>query len=161
MAIIEFGTDEVDVIPEDWLLTEPVVVSEEPVAAIERRRAVTGLGERLSGWWAAGLTVAWVAIFTTGVALEPAPANPDAASPLVETMLVSGLLIAWLVMGVGVATRRRYGAAASFVGGVFLVGLTIGCVVSGHHTGIGAWWWFELIGSTTLVGLSGRALRAA
>jgi hypothetical protein len=150
MAIVEFSTEAP--------VTDPVV--DRPVVA-ERRHGPDGLNGRLSGWWAAGLAVAWFAIFSTGVALEPAPADPNAALPLVETILVSGLMIGWTVMAAGFARRRRYGAAGSLVAAFFLVGMTFACPVSGHHTGIGAWWWFELAGSTTLVGLSGRALRAA
>jgi hypothetical protein len=93
--------------------------------------------------------------------LEPAPADPDAALPLSESLLVSGLMLGWVVMAVGFATRRRYGVLGSFVAGVFLVGMTIACPVSGHHSGIGAWWWFEAAGSTALVALSGRALQRA
>jgi hypothetical protein len=159
VAIIEYGTDELDVILDAEVLVPDPVVDQSPV--IGGRRALDGLNERLSGWWAAGLAVAWIAIFTTGVALEPAPANPDAPLPLVETILVLGLMAGWVVMAAGFAKRVRCGAAGSFVAAVFLVGMTIACPVSGHHTGIGAWWWFELAGSTALVGLSGRALRSA
>jgi hypothetical protein len=148
MAIIELGTDRLDVD-----LEADVVVVADPV--------LDGPAERLSGWWAAGLAVAWVAIFTAGVLLEPAPANPDASAPLIATVLGLGLMLGWLVMAVGFATRRRYGAASSLLASVVLVGMTIACPVSGHHSGIGAWWFFELAGSTALVGLSARALKTA
>ena len=172
MAIIEFGTDELDASLEagtgegaalmvDELFAQPLAEPAARRTAVDRQRALAGLDERLSGWWSAGLSVAWIAIFSTGVALEPAPADPNAAVPLVETLLVAGLMIGWVVMATGFARRRRYGAAGSLVAAVFLVGMTFACPLSGHHTGIGAWWWFELTGSTTLVGLSGRALRAA
>ena len=152
MAIIEFGTEELDVILEaDAADAVADLVLDDPVAEPSRT---------LSGWWAAGLAVAWIAIFTTGVALEPAPTDPNAASPLVETMLGLGLMAAWFVMAAGFAKRRRYGAGGSLVGAVILVGMTFACPLSGHHSGIGAWWLFELAGSTTLVGLSGRALRS-
>lgn len=173
MAIIEFGTDELDVVlgadaeveaPDldlsvDSPLTQPAVPAA-PTAAIEKRRVAVGLDARLSGWWAVALVVAWIAIYTTGVNLEPAPADPDAAPVGAEMAFALGLVSAWVVMAVGLAGRRRYGAAASFVGAVLLVVLTFGCVFTGHHSGIGGWWWFELVGSTTLVGLSVRALRA-
>ena len=172
MAIIEFGTDELERMLEadaeaavadlvvDPPPTPPVEVPARRAAAIDGRRVLDGLNERLSGWWAAGLAVAWFAIFTTGVVLEPAPADPNAA-PLAETILALGLMSAWAVMAIGLAKRVRLGAAGSFVAAIVLVGMTFACPLSGHHTGIGAWWWFELAGSTTLVGLSGRALRAA
>jgi len=172
MAIIEFGTAELDAMLDvdadqvgadlvtDGYPTRPVA-DPEPVPASGAHPVAGRLDERLSGWWAAGLAVAWFAIFSTGVALEPAPADPNATLPLVETLLVSGLMIGWVVMATGFARRRRYGAMGSMVAALFLVGMTFACPLSGHHTGIGAWWWFELAGSTTLVGLSGRALRAA
>ena len=172
MAIIEFGTDDLEVILEadagdevadlvvDPPLTQPQAAPAKRTAATDGRGVVAGLGECLSGWWAAGLVVAWIGIFTTGVMLEPAPSDPNAASPLAETMLGLALMIAWVVMAAGCAKRRRYGAAGSLVGAVILVGMTIACPVSGHHSAIGAWWWFELAGSTTLVGFSGGALRS-
>ena len=172
MAVIEFGTEELDVVveadgeveapdaglPVDGSLTQPLVVPV-PTAAIEKRRVTVALTGRLSGWWAAALAVAWVAIYTVGVNLEPAPADPDAAPNGAEMAIALGLVGAWIVMAVGLAGRRRFGAASSFVAALLLLVLTFGCVVTGHHIGVGAWWWFELAGSTTLVGLSGRALR--
>jgi len=171
MAIIEFGTDrldpdleaDVEAVPVDRVLDDAVSGS---VAAVEQhqpdvvqRQPIAGLAARLSPWWAAGLVVAWVGIFSTGVILEPAPADPDAALPFIEGLLVLGLMVSWVVTAVGLAGRRRYGAVGSLVGGVFLVGMTIACPVSGHHVGIGAWWWFEAAGSTALVALSASALQ--
>ena len=175
MAIIEFGTDELDVALEgdveveapvaevsvDPSLTQPPAVPAVPAAVIERRRVTADLNGRLSGWWAVALVVAWVAIYTVGVNIEPAPTDPDAAPNGAEMVFGLSLFGVWVVTAIGLAKRRRYGAAASFVGGLLLVALTFGCVATGHHSGIGAWWWFELAGSTTLVGLSGRALRSA
>jgi len=173
MAIIEFGTEELDVALDDGdaavaadLVIEPSLPlpAASPAmhpAAVDERRVPAGRNGRLSGSRAAGLAIAWIAIFTIGVAFEPAPADPNAALPLIATLLALGLVIGWIVMAVGLAKRARFGAAASLVAAVCLLGLTIGCPVSGHHSGLGAWWWFELIGSTTLVGLSARALRSA
>lgn len=171
MAIIEFGTDELDVLYDagastpasgvtaEPSLTRPVAAPARSAAAIDVRRAPAGLNARMSGWWAAGLTITWIAVFAIGVALEPAPADPNAASPPVESAIVLGFLSMWVVMAIGFAKRRRYGAAASLAAAVFLVIGTISCPVSGHHSGIAAWWWFELAGSTALAGLSRRALR--
>jgi len=170
MAIIEFEADrsdprldgEVDVLLDEAVLETPEAIPPVPVQdpqAHERRPMFAGLSERLSGQWAAGLTAAWLAIFTTGVLLEPAPADPDAALPVAEAMLALTLLVGWVVMAAGFATRRRYGAVASLVAAVSLVGMTIACQASGHHSGIGAWWWFQAAGSATLVGLSATALR--
>jgi hypothetical protein len=173
MAIIELGADRLDPGLEadvesaspDRVVDDAVSGSVTPVEEhqpdVVTPQPIAGLTERLSPWWAAGLVVAWVGIFSTGVALEPAPADPDAALPFIEGLLVLGLMVSWVVAAVGLAGRRRYGAFGSLVAGVFLVGMTIACPVSGHHVGIGAWWWFEAVGSTALVALSGRALRSA
>jgi hypothetical protein len=172
MAIIEFGTEELDVALDDGdaavaadlviepPLTPPAASPPMRTETMDERRVPGERSERLSGSWAAGLAIAWIAIFTIGVAFEPAPADPDAPLPLIATLLALGLLIGWIVMAIGLAKRARFGAAASLVAAVCLLGLTIGCPVSGHHSGLGAWWWFELVGSATLVALSGRALRS-
>ena len=70
MAIIELGRDTVEspLEPETDRFPEPAVT--EPAA----------LTDRLSGGWALFLTAAWVTIFTTGAALEPAPTNGHATA---------------------------------------------------------------------------------
>src|ERR1041384_6530114 len=125
MAIIEFGTEELDAILEADAQAPVADLVVEQSAVTDGRRVLAGLDERLSGWWAAGLAVAWFAIFTTGVALEPSPADPNAALPLVETLLVSGLMIGWFVMAAGFARRRRYGAAGAPVAARLLAGITL------------------------------------
>jgi hypothetical protein len=173
MAIIEIGTDRLDLDLEqdgepvhadrvlDDSVSGPVAAVEEHQPDVVKGQPIAGLTERVSPWWAAGLVVAWIGIFSTGVILEPAPADPDAALPFIEGMLVLGLMVSWVITAVGLAARRRYGALGSLIAGVFLVGMTIACPVSGHHVGIGAWWWFEGVGSTALVALSGKALQRA
>ena len=114
----------------------------------------------LSGRWVAVLAGAWVTIFTLGVAVEPASAGEE-TYPLLGTVLVLALLTSWAVMASGFLMGRRYGAMASVAGAVCLVGMTIGCPLSGHHAGIGAWWGVQLVGSLTLLGLSRAALKSS
>jgi len=149
MAIIELGRDTVEspLEPGTDQFPEPAVT--EPAA----------LTDRLSGGWALFLTAAWVTIFTTGAALEPAPTNGH-AMPLLAALLAGALMLGWMVMAAGFAQRRRYGAAGSLGAAGVLVAMTIACPLSGHHAGIGAWWWFELAGSLALVAASEAALRA-
>jgi len=161
MAIIELGTDTRDALPErevEWF-PEPAAARTDPAPAATGRPRQAALTDPLSGGWALFLTVAWVTIFTIGVALEPAPANED-AMPLLGAVLMSGLMTGWVVMAAGFAHRRRYGAAGSLGAAGVLVAMTIACPLSGHHAGIGAWWWFEVGGSLTLVAASRAALRA-
>jgi hypothetical protein len=146
MAMTEMGTDEL----ERMLEAEDDPGGPPPL----------DLWGRLSGRWAAALTVAWVAIFSLGVALEPRPADPD-AMPFLATVLMTALMAGWLVMAVGFAQRRRFGALGSLGAAGVLVAMTIACPLSGHHAGIGAWWWFQMAGSLALVGASGAVLQSA
>jgi len=159
MAIIELGTDTCEALPEPeagWFVD---ATATEPDATAIGQAPHAALTDRLSGRWALFLTVAWFAIFTIGVALEPAPSN-EHALPLLGALLVSGLMVGWVVMAAGFAQRRRYGAVGSLGAAGVLVAMTIACPLSGHHSGIGAWWWFEIAGSLTLVAASRAALRA-
>jgi len=161
MAIIELGTDTPEAPPESEAdpFADPAPAATEPLAEASVRAGRPAMTDRLSGRWALVLTFAWVTIFTIGAAVEPAPANDD-AMPLLAGLLASGLMLGWVVMGAGFARRRRYGAAGSLGAAGVLVAMTIACPLSGHHAGIGAWWWFQVAGSLTLVGASRAALQA-
>ncbi|MGH8974133.1 MAG: hypothetical protein ACRD0C_13140 [Acidimicrobiia bacterium] len=122
-----------------------------------QRAEVAPVREGLTGRWAAVLAGAWVSIFSLGVALEPAPTGEE-AFPLVATAFALALMGSWAVMAAGFLQRRRFGAVASAAGAACLVVMTVACPVSGHHSGIGIWWGFQLAGSLTLLGLSRAAL---
>ena len=114
--------------------------------------------QRLSRGWCLGLLLAWAFIFSTAVAVEPAPANPNASEPFIAIVLSTVLLGAWALMGVGLLARHPTGAKASFVaGGLFLAG-AIACPVTGHNQSIGLWWFYELAVAATLMALSLLAL---
>ncbi|MGH8992520.1 MAG: hypothetical protein ACRDZ7_13520 [Acidimicrobiia bacterium] len=114
---------------------------------------------RLSRGWVATLSVAWVTIFSLGVALEPASTGQE-SMPLVGTSVAMALTGCWVAMASGFVQGRRYGAVASLAAAFCLLGMTIGCPLSGHHLAIGSWWWFQLAGSVALLGLSRSALAA-
>jgi hypothetical protein len=61
-------------------------------------------------------------------------------------------------MVVGLPQRRAIGAGGSLVAGVAMLAGAIACPVSGHHTGVGLWWFYELAGAATLIALSLKAL---
>ena len=126
-----------------------------------RLRLFADLGGPLSRTWGVALVVAWVVVVAVGLMVEPAAADPDAPVPLVADLLSTGLLATWGAMAAGVFQRRRFAAAASMVGGLGLLALTLGCPLSGHHAGIGAWWGVQIVGAVALLALSGRALRSS
>jgi len=138
-----------------------------PTAPVTRARAETrwqriaaGLDRPLGIEWGVALAVAWVVVMFIGIAVEPAPANPDAAVPLAVDLLSLAQLSLWGAMLVGIAQRRRYTAAASLVGAGVLGVMAIGCPASGHHA-IGAWWGVQMVGVAALLALSGKALRSS
>jgi len=83
------------------------------------------------------------------MAVEPAPADPNAPEPLIATLLGLALMIAWGGAAI-TAGRRRTSALtwASVVGGLSMA-MTISCPLSGHHTGVGMWWIGQFIVSGT------------
>jgi hypothetical protein len=162
MAIIELGTDTgaaPAVTEAGWFVEpaagDPVTAPPGDAAAVGRRE----LTDELSRGWARFLTIAWIVVFSLGATLEPAPANPD-AMPFLAGVLATGLMTGWVVMAAGFAQHRRYGAAGSLGAAGVLAAMTVACPLSGHHAGIGAWWWFEVAGSVALLAASRAALLA-
>lgn len=91
-----------------------------------------------------------------GVLLEPAPAEPDAGTPVLISLLGTIVLGSWIAVAAGLAQRRRYGATASLVASVGVFVAAAGCPASAHHV-IGPWWYAQMTGATALVGLSALA----
>ena len=124
------------------------------------QRIAAGLDRPLGIEWGIALAVAWVVVMFVGIAVEPAPANPDAAVPLAVDLLSLAQLSLWGMMAVGIVQRRRYTAAASLVGAGVLGVMAIACPASSHHA-IGAWWGVQMMGVAALLALSGKALRSS
>jgi hypothetical protein len=127
-------------------------------AAVVRRPFAVRLLEPITGGWAAIGAVTWVALLAIGIAVEPTPDNPSAVDPWFISALGSLLLVALLSTLVGFWLRRRWGLAASLVASGLLVVSTVMCPVSGHHTGVGAWWVVQLgcglgLATTSILGL--------
>jgi hypothetical protein len=141
----------------------PTVGEPPPAAqpAPDGRRMFADLARPLSRSWGFALVAAWVVVIAVGLAVEPPPADPDAPVPLLADLLSMGLLTSWGAMAAGVIQRRRFAGAASLVGGVGLLALTVGCPLSGHHAGIGAWWGVQIVGALALLALSAKALRSS
>ena len=108
--------------------------------------------------WPKRLGLAWIAALTAAVALEPAPAA-DASEPLWASALFLAMMAALVGMAAGLARRQRLGlVAAAAAGGLALVAAVM-CPVSGHHGGVGAWWFLQMGGFTALVAASLAGLR--
>lgn len=119
------------------------------------------LGEdgAVTGRWPAALGVAWVAVFAAAFALEPAPADPNAAVPAWAAVMSLAMFAALGTTAAGLGRRQRLGLVASVVaGGIALFG-SVMCPVSGHHASIGAWWYLQMAGFTGLIGAGLVGLR--
>jgi peptidoglycan/LPS O-acetylase OafA/YrhL len=103
-------------------------------------RPSTTATARLSKGWAlfAGLVGPAVGAFC--IAVEPAPADPNAPEPLIGTLLGTALLIAWGAAATTAVGRRASALKWAAGIGVLSVAMTVTCPASGHHQGIGLWW---------------------
>jgi peptidoglycan/LPS O-acetylase OafA/YrhL len=132
---------------------------DEPVVAAPRRPVGEWLSEPISRRWAAIGAGAWMALLTLGIAVEPAPANPDAVDPWYVSAVATILLLAMAGTFAGFWLRRRWGMAASLLASGILVLSTVMCPVSGHHTQVGAWWVVQLGCGLGLAAVSTQGLR--
>lgn len=122
------------------------------------RRWLTESGV-VRGRWPQAMGLAWIAIFAAAIALEPAPADPEASEPLWASLMFLGLLAALAATWVGLARRQRVGFVASAAAaGLALFG-SVMCPVSDHHASVGAWWYLQMAGFTGLVAASVTGLR--
>ena len=111
-------------------------------------------------WAPYALALAWVAVYSAALALEPAPAR-NGPSPAWGIALDVAMLGASRVAIFGLRARQRLGLVASVAAaGVALVAAVM-CPVSGHHAHVGAWWLAQMSGFVGLGGLSLVALRAS
>jgi hypothetical protein len=133
-------------------------VDEPEVAAPRRRPVGEWLDEEISPLWAAIGAGAWLVLLTIGIAVEPAPANPNAVDPWYVGAIATILLLAMVGAFAGFWLRRRWGMAASVLASGIVVLSTVMCPASGHHT-LGAWWVVQLGCGLGLAAVSTLGLR--
>ena len=101
------------------------------------RQAVAGtaagprLEERIPGFMALGLGIAWVVM--VGISWSTAP-PPDPADPITATAYVLSTLFLFSLLGtaIGLGMRQRWGLLPSFGGGLLLLGAAAVCLAGGH-----------------------------
>ena len=141
--------------------SRPAAASDGPAVAVPRTPLGVRLLEPITGRWPAIGSIAWVVLLAIGIAVEPPPTNPNAVDPWFVSALGTLLLLALGSTLVGFWLRRRWGLAASLLASGMLVLSTVMCPVSGHHTGVGAWWVVQLGCGLGLVAASGLGLHRA
>ncbi|HVE47303.1 MAG TPA: hypothetical protein VNA57_11230 [Acidimicrobiales bacterium] len=105
------------------------------------------------GRWPAAICLSWIAVYAMAILLEPRPADPQAAEPLWAVFLFMTLIGVLAATCVGLARRQRLGLVASVAAAGLALGAAVMCPVSGHHGSTGAWWFLQMGGFASLMGL--------
>ena len=113
--------------------------------------------DELPSRWAAALGVGWPLAFMAYIALQPAPADPDAPVPALIELASLGLYFALVSTAIAAGIRHRGAAVGGLVTGLLAITFTVTCPVSGHHT-LGLWWFAQLSVVTVMLALSAVAL---
>lgn len=112
------------------------------------------VGRRLPRRWAWFAALVGPVVAMLCISLEPPPADPDAAESLLGSVLFLTLVVSWVGAAVRAVQRHRTALGWASVVGLLSVAMTVTCPTSGHHLGVGAWWFGQL-------GVSGAALAVA
>jgi hypothetical protein len=115
------------------------------------------VANRLTPTWAGILGFGWPLAIVITIALEPAPADPEAAIPLVVSLASMALFAALVATAVAAGSRHPSAAIGAVVTGLLALGFTVSCPVSGHHT-FGAWWFGQMALTLPMLGVSLAAL---
>ena len=126
-----------------------------PAPVVTAPRAKQPLDRRTALWLGIGLP----AITAINIAIEPVPADPEAPVPLLASLLFLAFTVA-VVATCAFASRRDTRIFPSAVAaGIGAVVLTITCPMSGHHAGIGWWWYTQMVLSVGFLASSATAWR--
>lgn len=107
--------------------------------------------------WAALLGLGWPVVFILATAIEPAPADPNAATPLLVDLGSAVLFGALVITAVTAASRLRSAGVGGIVTGVVGLAFSVTCPLSGHHD-YGMWWVGQMAMLAVMLGLSIAAL---
>jgi hypothetical protein len=138
-------------------LTELPPIEPDERRPVVRRRRLASWEDRISTPMAVAVFALWAVAIPVGLALEPAPADPNAPLPWYGALLVYAFLSSLLLAAAGLVVRQRVGLVASVVAASILLFDTVACPVTGHH-GYGTWWLGELALSLALVAVSAVAV---
>ena len=127
---------------------------------IERQAASTGDARSLRFGWAVALGIGWPVVMALCVAIEPAPADPNAPVPLIVNL--GGWALLFAMGAAAVAAARRLPAAIGFsaLAGALALAFTISCPASGHHA-YALWWFGELAFTLGMLAVTAVAARRA
>jgi hypothetical protein len=145
---------------------EPSVASAAPPPTLTRLgrpaptppRLMAEAPDGISALWAAVMGVGWPLAIIAWLAVMPAPADPDAAVPVLVDLATLGLELALVTTAIAAGVRHRGAAVGGLVTGLLAMTFTVTCPVSGHHT-LGLWWFGQLAIVTVMLALSAIAFQ--
>lgn len=114
---------------------------------------------QLGRGWALVLGAGWPVLAAVIVAIEPTPADTDAAASVFDSLVSLALLVGFFATLGAAAARRSVAATWSAFTGLVALGIVLTCPVSGHHAGVGPWWFAQLGLIGGMVAVSGVAWR--
>ncbi|MGH9222481.1 MAG: hypothetical protein ACRD2W_01480, partial [Acidimicrobiales bacterium] len=120
-----------------------------------RRPADRRLDRRTAMW----LGIGCPAITAINIAIEPVPADPQAPVPVAASLLFLAFTAAVVATSVFAARRETKIFPYAVAAGVGAVVLTVTCPMSGHHAGIGWWWYTQMALSAGFLAVSAGAWR--
>ena len=98
----------------------------------------------LTGGEVLTFTTVWIVVLFLAGALEPPPADPNAA-PVLGAVLMTLFLLGTGITAVLALTRSRFRtAAASLFTGTVALAMTVACPAVGHHH-LAPWWFLQLL----------------
>lgn len=163
----ELGDDELAVVDLDLdrMLHAPEAPAPKPApraaSTVGALLSSTRRSSSLSGAWTSVIAGAWLIGLPLIVAVEPAPADPDAALPL---WAVAMSLLSLVALGglVGAALRRsRTAIGWSGASVVLLAAGVAACPLSAHHVGVGGWWAAQVAVTAAIGAVTVAAARRA
>ena len=113
-------------------------------------------GELKTGW-AALLGVGWPLVFVLATAIEPAPADPNAATPLLVDLGSAVLFGALVITSITAVSRLRSAAVGGIGTGGIGLAFSVTCPLSGHHD-LGMWWVGQMALLAAMLAVSVAAL---
>jgi hypothetical protein len=131
------------------LTVEPAQQTPAPADPAPPVRTEDGLGKTPALILALGWPLAWI------IAVAVEPAAPTAHVPLVLEVFSLGVMLAMGMLVVTAAARRPAAVGWAGATGAALLFSAIACPVSGHHPGIGAWWFVQMAVIGGMVAVTG------
>jgi hypothetical protein len=94
-------------------------------------------------WQIVAFVTMWMTVLYIAGALEPPPANPNAAPVLGAVLMTLFLVGAGATALLALTKNRLHTASASLFTGVVALAITVSCPIVGHHH-LAPWWFAQL-----------------